>query len=175
MTALVVYESLFGNTKGVAEAVAAGLGEHGEVRCLEVSEHLVLAPDVDLLVVGGPTHAFGLSRPTTRADAQQQAGPGMPMQVQTGLREWLEQLPRPGRAVSFAAFDTRVDRPRLPGSAARKATRMLRDKGLRQCADPQSFWVHGVPGPLLAGEADRAVAWGRSLGARARAGHVGAA
>ena len=70
MSALVVFESIYGNTKLVAEAVAHGLSESIEVEVLEVgSAPLHLAPEVALLVVGAPTHAFGLSRPNTRHDA----------------------------------------------------------------------------------------------------------
>ena len=70
MRALVVYESMFGNTEAVARAVADGLAEMHDVDLREVSQ----APTevigrVDLIVVGGPTHAFSLSRPATRASA----------------------------------------------------------------------------------------------------------
>ena len=64
MTALVVFESMFGNTKVIADAVAEGLARHLPVRQVEVgAAPTVIGGEVELLVVGGPTHAFGLSRP----------------------------------------------------------------------------------------------------------------
>lgn len=61
--ALVVFESMFGNTAEVARAVARGLDDHAPTEVVEVGAASArLAEDVDLVVVGGPTHAFGLSR-----------------------------------------------------------------------------------------------------------------
>jgi flavodoxin len=69
----VVYESMFGNTKSVARAVADGLSERFDVDLRDVSQAPAsdIGP-VDLIVVGGPTHAFSLSRPATRASALEQ-------------------------------------------------------------------------------------------------------
>ena len=67
MRALVVYESMFGNTEAVARAVADGLAEMHDVDLREVSQApIAVIARVDLIVVGGPTHAFSLSRPATR-------------------------------------------------------------------------------------------------------------
>ena len=72
--ALVVYESMFGNTKAVAESVALALSRDFEVDLTECgSAPLPLPDDVALLVVGAPTHAFSLSRENTRDSAQQEA------------------------------------------------------------------------------------------------------
>jgi hypothetical protein len=65
MKALVAYESMFGNTEEIARAIADGLGESVEVQLAEVSDN----PDVALIVVGGPTHAFSMSWTSTRVDA----------------------------------------------------------------------------------------------------------
>ena len=121
MKALVVYESMFGNTEAVARAVAEGVGETMDVSLHEVSTAPAPITDlVDLVVVGGPTHAFSLSRPSTRADAiDKGATQG---EADTGLREWIGHLRKGPHSECVAAFDTRVDRVRrLPGSAARKA------------------------------------------------------
>ena len=70
MKTLVVYESMFGNTRAVAEAIAEGLGS---AEVVEVSAAPVVLPvDLELLVVGGPTHVHGMSRRRTREDAAQQ-------------------------------------------------------------------------------------------------------
>jgi hypothetical protein len=126
------------------------------------------ADDVGLVVVGGPTHAFGLSRPQTRQDAAKQAGNAV-ISATIGLREWIEALDRPA-GTPAAAFDTRVGRGRVPGSAARAAQRRLTGKGFRPIARPESFYVGGTPGPLLDGELARAREWGASLGSLLEAG-----
>jgi flavorubredoxin len=165
MRALVVYESMFGNTRAVAGAIAEGLSQHVRTDLVEVgaAPH---EPDirVDLLVVGGPTHAFGMSRPTTRADAATKTG-GSLVSSGIGMREWVEQLPPATQATAVATFDTRVRKPRVPGSAARAALKQLRSHGYRVAAPAVTFWVDGTTGPLVAGELDRARAWGDALAA----------
>ena len=75
MRALVVVESMFGNTKEIGAAATDRLGETTAVDLNEVNDApLELGVDVRMLVVGGPTHAFGMSRPATRHDATTQAG-----------------------------------------------------------------------------------------------------
>ena len=162
MAALVVYESMFGNTEAVAHAVARGIQDVMDAEVKEVSNvGDGVDPSVDLLVVGAPTHAFGLSRPSTRADAiRQGAKQG---DERRGLREWLEQLPHGRGGEVVATFDTRVRRVRhLPGSAARNAVKLVRSKGY-PTTSARSFYVEDVSGPLLPGELDRATAWGREL------------
>ena len=83
MRALVVYESMFGNTQTIADAIAGGLAQRMRVDAVEVgSAPATLDDDVTLLVVGGPTHAFGMSRPRTRQDAATQTPDGL---VSTGI------------------------------------------------------------------------------------------
>jgi hypothetical protein len=161
--ALVVYESMFGNTEAVARAVAAGLGEHLEVEVHEVSRAPTTIPEVDLVVVGGPTHAFSMSRPATRAHAVEQGATVDDPSL--GMREWLTALRASPHAGPVATFDTRVARARrLPGSAAKQAEKVVRTSGCTS-AGRQSFWVEDTPGPLLPGELDRAAAWGHDLAA----------
>lgn len=172
MKALVVHESMFGNTSAIAEAVAETLRREGlEVRSADVSE---VSPDVadeyDLLVLGAPTHAFSLSRPRTRADAVARGGAATAEEV--GLREWIEALPAAGgRTVRVAVFDTRVAKvARLPKSAATRAFTLLRRKGYRLLDRPIGFVVDDVAGPLLPGEQARASTWIDGLVAELRAG-----
>ncbi len=160
--AMVVYESMFGNTRAIAEAVGEGLSTWAEVEVHEVSHVDKLPPNLELLVVGAPTHAFGLSRPATRADAATKAGHPVES-ADGGLREWLDELVTGEPAPAFATFDTRVSHPRLPGSAAKKAAKRLRRVNLPQAADPMTFWVHGLEGPLDDGEVERARQWGQGL------------
>jgi hypothetical protein len=82
----------------------------------------------------------------------------------TGLREWLASLERRTGNVAAAGFDTRIDKPRVPGSAARGAEKRLRKLGFRIAAPSESFYVTGVAGPLVDGETERAHIWGQELG-----------
>jgi hypothetical protein len=162
--ALVAYESMFGNTERVARAVAAGLRLEGvDTTVLDVSRATVAQlADVDLLVVGAPTHGFSLSRPATRRDAVRQGGRNDASEH--GMREWLETLAGESRLPLVAAFDTRVTKVRyLPASAARRAARILVEQGHQIVSAPTGFLVHAVPGPLEPHELDRAIAWGRGV------------
>lgn len=90
--ALVVVESMFGNTMSIGRAVADGLSPTLRVDLVEIgAAPRAVGGDVDLLVVGGPTHAFGLSRSGTRHSAVEQGAAGT-AGVEAGLREWLESL-----------------------------------------------------------------------------------
>ena len=164
MRALVVYESSFGNTAEIARAVWEGMFSRvQDVDLLEAAgAPRRLPPQLDLLVVGGPTQAFGMSRPATRAEAQSQAG-ATPAVATMGLREWVTSLEPPERAVYAATFDTRIYAPHVPGSAAAGAMRALRRAGFQLTAESESFWVMATKGPLREGELDRARAWGVEL------------
>ncbi|WP_202879285.1 flavodoxin family protein [Nocardioides cynanchi] len=162
--ALVAYESMFGNTERVARAVAAGLRLEGcDTTVLDVSRAGAAdLADVDLLVVGAPTHGFSLSRPATRRDAVRQGGRDVVIDI--GMREWLDTLVTASRLPLVATFDTRVTKVRyLPASASRRAARILDDHGHQIVAAPTGFLVHAVPGPLEPHELDRAIAWGRGV------------
>lgn len=164
MTTLVVYESMYGATKAVAEAIGEGLAERGPVRVAEVSA-LAAEPggrtvpdDVDLLVVGGPTHQFGLSRASSRAEA---AKKGTIISTGAGIREWLEATDLP-KGLRVAAFDTKIMKPNLPGAAARAAEKRLRRLGGTPAAPARSFEVDKA-GALVDGVLDAAREWGATL------------
>lgn len=161
MRALVVYESMFGNSEAIARAVADGLGDVFDVTLADVSA-MPSADGVDLLVVGGPTHAFGLSRPATRADASKQ-GTIRAGAADVGLRDYLDVSPAL-TGIAAAAFDTRV-KALVPGSAAHKAHRRLRRLGCRMLLPAESFRVNGMTGPLVDGEVERARRWATALAA----------
>jgi hypothetical protein len=166
--ALVVYESMFGNTMSIARAVGEGVSTRLETEIVEVGRAPTSIPaDVSFLVVGGPTHAFGLTRARTREDAASRAG-GRVLSCGPGLREWLPDLQaKPG--LSAATFDTRIEKPRVPGSAARAAERKLRRAGFTIVAPAESFYVTGTTGPLSDGELDRARRWGDQIARRIEA------
>ena len=161
MRALIVVESWFGNTRAVAEAIADGLGRFMTVDISEVGDAPArVASDVDLVIVGGPTHALGMSRPNTRREAAQQAG--VTTGTERGIREWLASAP--SGIQRAAAFDTRIYVRWVPRSAVRGILLQLRRLGATLVAGPQSFRVAGTPGPLAPGELDRARQWGEQLG-----------
>jgi hypothetical protein len=164
MKALVVYESMFGNTEKVARAIATGLESFGAVQVVDAAHAPTELPDdVTVVVAGGPTHAFSMSRPGTRADAEKQ---GAPHSDGAGLREWLDALPSGHHTQKIATFDTRVTKVRhLPGSAAKSAGKSAKRHGFAALAPAESFYVEDLTGPLVDGELDRASAWGRALAA----------
>src|SRR6476661_1065880 len=103
MKAAVVYESWFGNTRAIAEAVARGLGERYDVTLCSVDDRTPAIDELDLLVVGGPTQVHGLSSVTSRKAAVEQLGDGR--EVGIGARGFVEAL-SPVTGASAAAFDT---------------------------------------------------------------------
>ncbi|MCB0994525.1 MAG: flavodoxin family protein [Acidimicrobiales bacterium] len=169
MDVLVIYESMYGNTHQVAEAIGDGLGAVGDV--LVASVHDVEAHALEgcaLLVVGGPTHVHGMSRPSSRTAAVAAAADDDDLVIEPdaagpGLREFFGELRR-GLTGQAAAFDTRVDKSvMLTGSAAKGIAKQLRKHGFDLAADPESFFVEDSDGPLASGELERARAWGATL------------
>lgn len=169
MRALVIYESMYGNTKQIADAIAEGIARYMPAEAIEVSiAPLAIETDVELLVVGGPTHVHGMTTPFTRAQAVKQAtthvvSPGI------GMREWLEQARPTGSDTPAVAFDTRIKGAAiLTGSAAIGYSRKLRSAGFHVVAPAESFFI-ATKAPqddaLLEGELDRARAWGSEIAA----------
>ncbi len=145
MNTLVVYDSTFGNTEKIAQAIADVVAGRGSARTLRANK--VQSSDlegVDLLVLGCPTHK---QRPTDAVQA------------------FLECVSRRSLSgISAAVFDTRYRKPRLlTGSAARRLAKSLRKGGASLLTPPQSFFVVSREGPLEPGELERAAAWGREV------------
>ncbi|HEX9259388.1 MAG TPA: flavodoxin domain-containing protein [Acidimicrobiales bacterium] len=169
MKALVVYESMFGNTHLVADRIAAGMRPRMEVEVVSVHDATAeRVAAVDLVVVGAPTHAHGLPSSQSRKGAVEMAAKpdsGLtldPGHAGEGLRDWFHDL-HPGRGLLAAAFDTRIDvSPLLSGRASKAIARRLEQHGFALVTDPESFLVD-KQSHLLEGEADRAERWGASL------------
>lgn len=168
MKTVIVFESMFGNTAKFAREIAGGLASAStQVALADVRQ--VRQEDLqgcDLLVVGAPTHAFSLSRPSTRADAVQRGAESS--RALLGVREWLatldEGFPLGAARPAVAVFDSRVAKVKhLPGSAARGAARILDAKGFEVLGDPASFYVVDVMGPPAPGECARARDWAGRL------------
>jgi flavodoxin len=162
---LVIYDSQFGNTQKIAEAIGRGVseaaGEGNPVQLHRLGD--VLPGDVtglDLLLVGSPTHAF-------RATPE--------------MKTWLKEIPDHGlQETAVATFDTRFTDEYIKsesrvltvmsglfGFAADPMGDELKKKGGRLVVAPEGFYVGGTEGPLLAGELERAVEWGRQVVAAA--------
>jgi hypothetical protein len=178
MRAVIVYESLFGNTHKIATAVGEGIraaAPAADVAVLDAGAATAeLIGSADLLVVGAPTHMRGLSTSFSRRagvrDVQKKSatGAGSPAVVVDpaadgpGVRDLLRTLPPAPPGARAAAFDTR-GAVRLAGGAARSVARHLSHAGYRLAAPPEGFVIEDSPGPLRAGEEDRARAWAAKL------------
>lgn len=151
MKTLVVYDSVFGNTEKVAQAIGAALGAPllrvGDVK----PEHLA---GLDALIVGSPTQAF---------------------QPLKSVKTFLKNIPAGAlKGVKVAAFDTRADVQEVNsriltafvkvfGYAAEPIAARLIKKGGTQAMAPAGFFVNGKEGPLRDGELERAAAWARQI------------
>lgn len=166
MRAVVVYESLWGNTAAIARAIAEGIGP--EARAVSTAEATpALVADADLIVAGAPVLGFALPteamRKSIETGPQYSSNPGD--FSHPSMRSWLEALaPASGRG---AAFETRVRGP-FPGGSTKAIVAGLADAGREVISDGEKFIVKGRYGPLRDGELDRARAWGAQLAGVAR-------
>lgn len=142
MTALVIYDSNYGNTRLVAEAIAETL-KGNAISVKDVS--LADLDNRDLLVVGSPINAW---RPTPF------------------IQSFLENIPEGKlKGMRAAAFDTRV-KSFLSGNAAKRIYRALNKKGAKMMAEPIGFYVQGKEGPLLEKEIEHARQWANYISGR---------
>ncbi len=143
MESIVVYDSKFGNTKHLAEVIGQELAAHGPARVVAVDQASGGLGTADLLVVGGPTHAHGISAP---------------------MRLFLDSLKASTPGVVAAAFDTRYRMsPILSGSAAKAIAKQLSRLKFKPASRPESFFVTRGEVHLEEGELERATAWARAL------------
>jgi len=151
MKALVIYETMYGNTEKVARAIGAGLAVRGEVQVVPVADvKMEMLTGLDLVLVGSPTQGFN------------------PI---AGTKDFLKTLRSDQfKGVKFAAFDTRADvvevnngfltfMVKLFGYAAEKIDKGLKASGGVQAVIPEGFFVDGKEGPMKEGELERAAAW----------------
>jgi len=157
--AFIVVESVFGNTRLIAEAIADGLRSVGAEALVISACEAPWTVTCDLLVLGAPTHFRGLPSPRSREQAVARGAADVPP---TGLREWLATADLTS-AKKVAFFDT-VSARRWAGSAARAMRRAV-PGGKRM--ERRSFVVGGDVPVLDEGEIESARAWGAALaGAR---------
>jgi flavodoxin len=155
MKALVIYDSVFGNTEKVALAIGAAIGGEHNASTLPVGQvSLEQVSGLGLLVVGSPTRGF---RPTE------------------SVSKFLNELPKNHLAgVRVASFDTRIALETIDSSvfrfivdkggyAASTIAKLLEKKGGKLLAPPEGFIVMGEQGPLKEGELERATEWAKHL------------
>lgn len=160
MKAIVVYESLWGNTAAIARAIAECIGPGAKALSTAEADETELA-DVDLIVAGAPVIAFRLPSEQIRRNLGVNPGkaPAAPDLSHPSMRSWLEALPKGhGR---FAVFETRLWWS--PGGSTKAIARGLERAGYREVAAAKRFIVKGGYGPLREGELERARAWGAEL------------
>ena len=166
MKAVVVYESLWGNTAAIARAIAEGIGPDAQALTTDAARAEAIA-DADLIVAGAPVLGFSLPTDQMRESvARSEAGaPSPPDLSHPSLRSWLDSLPRGhGRA---AAFETRIWWS--PRGATGDIERGLERAGYQRAAKAQKFVVTDKYGPLREGELERARRWGEELAQTAAA------
>lgn len=151
MKALVIYDSVFGNTEKVAQAIAAGLDSPALPVAQATGEQI---SGLELLVVGSPTRGF---RPTE------------------AISKFLNELPKNHLAgVQVASFDTRIALETIDSSvfrfivdkggyAASTIAKLLEKKGGKLLAPGEGFIVMGEQGPLKDGELERAAEWAKQI------------
>ncbi len=144
MKALIVYDSVHGNTKKIANAIGNAIT--GEVQVLRMGEvNLSELKTLDLLIVGSPTHA-GRATPA--------------------MKDFLKKISEPDiQGINVAAFDTRLTARwvRIFGYAAGKIAKNLKKKGCTLILSPEGFFVKGTKGPLKEGELERAASWAKEI------------
>ena len=155
MKALIVYDSVFGNTEKIAKAIGDSIGSQENVEVLRVTDmKLEQLQEIDLLFVGSPTRAF---KPTK------------------AIVDFLIKIPSNGlKGINVAAFDTRISTAdvssrmlngfvKIFGYAAKPIADKLQKKGGNLIIPPEGFFVKDSEGPLKEGEFERAIDWAKSV------------
>jgi hypothetical protein len=158
MKAVVVYESLWGNTASIARAIAEGIGPGASAMTTDEATGPAI-DGADLIVGGAPLLGFNLPTEQMRETIGKDSNVPTPDLSHPSIRSWLETVPTgTGRC---AGFETRIWWS--PGSAAKKISEELRGKGYSAAGKDEKFIVTGKYGPLKDGELERAKRWGADL------------
>jgi len=146
MKALVVYDSVYGNTEKIARAIADALAPSGEVKVLRAGEASPTdLKSIDLLIVGSPTQGGRATK---------------------AIQDFLNKLPDSAvKGIGVAAFDTRFSTKLVAifGYGAGKIADSLKKKGATLVLPPEPFFVKGREGPLKEGELERAAGWAKRI------------
>jgi flavodoxin I len=146
LKALIVYDSVYGNTEKIAKAIAGAITPSNEIKILRAGEaNPSESESIDLIIVGSPTQG---GRPTP------------------AIQEFLKRVSEPViKGINVAAFDTRFSTRwvRIFGYAAGRIAGNLKGKGGALVASPEGFFVKGKEGPLKEGEVERAASWAKGI------------
>lgn len=157
MQTLIVVESWFGNTRQIADALneaLSALGHHVD-QCSATEAPDEIPSEIDLLIIGAPTHSRGLSRTNTR----RQTGAS---DAERGVREWLSSLTF-SEQLRIAFFTTVTSTSWFAGSAAKEGRKLLARRYRQSDLPLEHFLVEGMKGPLRRGESERAAQWAAGL------------
>ena len=147
MKGIVVFDTSYGNTKTIAQAISETLKESGiEVDAFYVKDVKKLsAKDYNLLVLGSPTKFGTMSFAVKRFLGK------------VKKEEWMNK--------PFATFDTENPEniERKEGSAAEKIAEKLKEKQMNQLLPVLKAVVLGWKGPLQEGEIERTKEYAKEL------------
>lgn len=136
---LIIYDSTYGNTRKIAEAIAETFGANAT--CISIDNINGISVPCEFIIVGCPVNAWS---PTPK------------------IKTFLRQLtPHKLAGISAATFDTRLDFF-FSGDASRKIAKGLRKAGAHVIAS-HAFYVKTMQGPLAEGQIERAKEWAESL------------
>lgn len=153
MKALVIYDSVFGNTERIARTIGKALDPEVPVVLVGKVTPADLA-GLDILLVGSPTRGF---KPTP------------------AITGFLEALPADSlKGVKVSAFDTRIPLESIKskifrafvkrgGYADKPIAEILVRKGGELAIPTNGFFVAASEGPLQKGELDRASDWAKGI------------
>ena len=152
---VIVFDSVFGNTAKIAQAIGTCVNEGDNAEKIHIGEVTSeKLQGVGLLIVGSPTRQF---RPTE------------------AITNFLKTLSKNQLAgINVAAFDTRIDLETIEsgalrfivdkgGYAARYIAKELTARGGKLVAPAVGFLVTGEEGPLKDGELERAADWAKHI------------
>lgn len=155
MKALIVYDSFFGNTEKIANAIGNALGTTKTVTTVKVDKFASsMLEGLDYLIVGSPTRGFNPS---------------------PAIKSFLKAIPGNGlSSVKVAAFDTRIPMDdKVPGFlrfmanifgyADKPIQDLLIKKGGQETVPSEGYFVKGSEGPLVDGELERAAGWAKQI------------
>ena len=146
MKVIVAYESKYGNTRLVAEAIIEGMKEVEEIETVlsELKEaDLNKVPDYDAILIGSPNHWGGPTR---------------------GVRKFIDKLSKLNlEGKLFAVFDTCLGKDFE--KAVKKMEKRINEKvpGMKQIAPGLSIRVQGMKGPILEEELPKCREFGSKI------------
>ena len=146
MKAIVIYDSLYGNTEQIAKAIGGAFGEDAKVVKVGEVKAEDLAP-YHFIIIGSPTQGGRHTK------AMQAFLDSLTAEMLAGKR--------------LAAFDTRLKTVfvKIFGWAANRIEAAIKEKGGNSTAQPQGFFVKATKGPLVDGELERAATWAKAIAA----------